>query len=138
MGSRSPWHDVRVDRRRPHGFLAAIDDVLSVAMKPMPMACSLDGAALARRQTELASSLLADAVRTEALSDGYRWQFRSSDGLLGRLAAVIDAERQCCRFLRFALNAEPDLGVVTLEVTGPTGSREFLESWLPDSPGTPR
>jgi hypothetical protein len=70
-------------------------------------------------------------MSAQALPDGYRWRFLSSEGLLGRLAIVIDAERHCCRFLRFALDAEPDLGVITLDVSGPAGSREFLDSWLP-------
>jgi len=50
--------------------------------------------------------------------------------MLTRLAPLIDAERQCCRFLSVTLQAGPDLGDVVLDVTGPTGTREFLESWL--------
>jgi hypothetical protein len=64
------------------------------------------------------------------LPEGYRWQFRSQDALFARLGAVIDAERQCCRFLRFHLMADPDGGMVTLEVTGPIGTAQFLDSWV--------
>jgi hypothetical protein len=48
------------------------------------------------------------------------------------MAAVrtIDAERQCCRFLKFALTVEPDAGDVWLEVTGPDGTTEFLSTLL--------
>jgi hypothetical protein len=48
------------------------------------------------------------------------------------MAAVktIDAERQCCRFLKFVLTTEPDGGDVWLEVTGPDGTREFLSTLL--------
>jgi hypothetical protein len=97
-------------------------------MTDLPIACALDGAALARRQAELEAGLFAEAVSVENLPDGYRWRFAHASGLLARLAAVIEAERHCCRFLRFAFSAEPDLGAVTLDVTGPEGTREFLES----------
>ena len=100
-------------------------------MTDLPIACSLDGAALARRQAELAAGLLAEAVNVDPLPDGFRWRFVSTPGLIARIAAVIEGERQCCRFLRFALDADPDMGHVTLTVTGPEGARDFLEAWLP-------
>jgi hypothetical protein len=43
---------------------------------------------------------------------------------------VIDAERQCCRFLRFQLTVEPDLGPMWLEVAGPPGTADFLTDLL--------
>jgi hypothetical protein len=96
----------------------------------LPVACTLDGRSLAARQSDLRISILAEAVTAERLADGYRWQFRSQDALFARLGAVIDAERQCCRFLRFQLRADSDEGLVTLDVTGPAGTAEFLESWV--------
>ena len=42
-----------------------------------------------------------------------------------RLGAI-DAERRCCRFLRFRLTVEPDEGPMVLELTGPEGTRDFL------------
>jgi hypothetical protein len=74
--------------------------------------------------------VLAEAIGVERLADGFRWRFASTPTLLTRLAPLIDAERQCCRFLSVTLQAGPDLGDVVLDVTGPTGTREFLESWL--------
>lgn len=102
-------------------------------MSGLPIACTLDGATLARRQADLSSGLFAEAAAVEPMVDGYRWRFQSSAGLLERMASVIEAERHCCRFLRFAFNAEPDLGAVILEVTGPPGAREFLESWVAET-----
>ena len=45
-------------------------------------------------------------------------------------AAVIDAERRCCRFLRFVLIVEPDDGPLWLELTGPEGTEDFLSALL--------
>ena len=98
-------------------------------MSQLPIACTLDGAALVRRQVQLATGLFGQAVSVEALPDGYRWRFESSSGLLARLASIIEAERHCCRFLRFTLDAAPDQGLVTLDVTGPEGTREVLDNW---------
>jgi hypothetical protein len=44
---------------------------------------------------------------------------------------MIEGERECCRFLRFRLDAEPDRARVTLDVTGPDGTEDFLRTWLP-------
>ena len=98
--------------------------------KHLPIACSLDGRALASRQAELRASALADAESVERLPDGYRWRFRNDRNLLSRLGPLIDAERHCCRFLQFAIAADPDLGTVTLDVTGADRTADFLESWI--------
>jgi hypothetical protein len=47
--------------------------------------------------------------------------------LVGELIA---AERDCCRFLKFELTAEPDIGPVILRTTGRVGTKEFLNSVL--------
>lgn len=97
----------------------------------LPIACSLDGRALAGRQAELRTSVLAEAEAVERLPDGYRWRFRDGGDVLARLGPVLDAERHCCRFLRVAVIADPDGGAVTVDLTGPPGTADFLESWLP-------
>ena len=43
---------------------------------------------------------------------------------------MIDAERQCCRFLQFELSIAPDLGPLALTLTGPEGTQQFLEALL--------
>ena len=96
----------------------------------LPIACSLDGRALASRQAELRASVLAEAESVERLPHGYRWRFRENRDLFARLGPIIDAERQCCRFLQFAIDADPAMGAVTLEITGPDGTGDFLESWI--------
>lgn len=99
-------------------------------MTDLPIACSLDAPALGRRQSELRASVLAEAELAERLADGYRWRFRHTPDLFARLGPIIDGERHCCRFLRFALTADQDRGSVTMEVTGPSGTADFLEAWI--------
>ena len=54
-----------------------------------------------------------------------RLRFPDPD-ILPRVLQVVDVERKCCRFLRFEVTLEPDLGPIWLTVTGPPGTREFL------------
>jgi hypothetical protein len=99
-------------------------------MTGLPIACSLDSAELAARRQALLPGLVARAAACELLSSGARWRFTPSGELLQAVAATIEAERACCRFLRFEVTVEPDRGPVWLEVTGPGGTREFLEALL--------
>jgi len=50
--------------------------------------------------------------------------------VLGAITAMINAERKCCRFLRFQVIVEPSDGPIVLELTGPEGTQEFLEAML--------
>ena len=46
------------------------------------------------------------------------------------VARWIANERVCCPFLRFRIELEPEGGTIHLTLTGPTGTRAFLESEL--------
>ena len=104
-------------------------------MGNVPVACSLQGPALGIRQSELRRSVLRDATTVERLPDGYRWRFAHAAYLFSRLGPLIDGERQCCRFLHFAVLASEDQGTVTLDITGPTGTLDVLESWISNADG---
>lgn len=99
-------------------------------MSGLPIVCTLSPAELGERSRDLLPSLLARAEERRPLEDGYALRFASGAGILLDIARVLEAERACCRFLSFRMTAEPDLGPVWLEVTGPAGTREFLESLL--------
>jgi hypothetical protein len=79
----------------------------------------------------LLPGLLALAQERVRLSKGLRWRFAPSTEFLNAATRVIDAERQCCRFLKFVLTVEPDAGDMWLEITGPQGTAEFLETLIP-------
>ena len=94
------------------------------------IACTLDGDEFHRRRADLLPGLIARSVERAELPDGVRWRFAPEDGLLDQIATVIDAERRCCRFLRFELVVEPNGGAIWLSATGPAGTREFLASLI--------
>jgi hypothetical protein len=99
-------------------------------MKNMVVACTLGPAALQARRQGLLTDLVRRADRNEPLADGHRLHFAASGDILGLIARVIDAERLCCRFLRFQVTVEADEGPIVLELTGPEGTRDFLSALI--------
>ena len=101
-------------------------------MKELPIACELTPAELAARREGLLAGLLEKAHERMSLSNGLRFSFAPSSEFLTTAVQMIDAERQCCRFLKFELTVEPDGGQMSLEITGPPGTAEFLNTLLPE------
>ena len=104
---------------------------LSRRMQPpnhLPIACSLTPEAVRARKADLLPGLFQRADSTEALPNGVRLRFTASAETLQAIASTIEAERQCCRFLRFDLTIEPDAGPIWLTLTGPAGTAEFLDA----------
>jgi small multidrug resistance family-3 protein len=66
------------------------------------------------------------AKSREDLPEGLRLRFAPTAETVATIARAVEAERHCCRFLRFGITVEPDGGPVFLELTGPVGTREFL------------
>ena len=100
------------------------------ANDPPQIACTLTPAELATMRVGLLPGLVAKAIVTEEIPGGLRWRFDPVLDLVKEVAAVIETERRCCRFLRFLLLVEPGEGAVWLEVTGPEGTEDFLAALL--------
>ena len=92
----------------------------------LPIVCSLTPEALEARRLGLLSELLDLAEDRELLSEGMRLRFPTASATLSAIARAVEAERYCCRFLRFSITVEPDNGPLVLELTGPAGTGEFL------------
>ena len=108
---------------------------MAVMMPDLPVACTLDPAALKARKAGLLRDLIARSAGRESTEDGVTVRFMPAPDLLGRIASAIEAERRCCRFLRFELSVDPDEGPIHLRLSGPPGTREFLQDLLaPESP----
>ena len=94
----------------------------------LPVACTLTPDALAARRAGLLRDLVGRASSRDALPSGWRFLFPGDGETLIAIARTVDAERQCCRFLRFEIAVEPDGGPISLVLTGPSGTAEFLAS----------
>ena len=79
-------------------------------MPDLPVACTLSPAALKARREGLLINLVGRAEQRLEVAGGCRLRFAASDDILAAIARTVDAERQCCRFLRFTVTVEPDGG----------------------------
>ena len=80
------------------------------------------------RQASLIPALVERAVAIVPFGEGYQLQFESNPEALRLIAEVIAAESSCCPFLKFDLSVPPAQADVTLTVSGPPGTRAFLDA----------
>lgn len=96
-------------------------------MTPPPVACELTTPALRERKAwvrqELGRHLSAYEWSAEGLA--LRLAYRSES--LAIALELVQLEAQCCPFLRFDLRAQSGTGLLELDLTGPPGTRSFLE-----------
>jgi hypothetical protein len=99
-------------------------------MTELPIVCTLSPVALRARREGLLAELLHRADDHQELPEGHRLRFAPSEDVLATIVRMVEAERQCCRFLRFQITVEPDGGPIALDVSGPPGTREFIAALL--------
>ena len=99
-------------------------------MADLPIMCTLTPDALRARREGLLSDLMRRAEGQEDLSEGLRLRFAAAEDTLTSITRAVEAERHCCRFLRFGITVEPDGGPIFLELSGPPGTREFVAALL--------
>jgi hypothetical protein len=109
---------------------SGVKPYVETLMADQPIICSLTPEALDARKRDLFSALLDRSAGRELLADGVRLRFEPSSEMLSSIVQAVDAERHCCRFLRFTITVEPNDGAMILELTGPPGTREFVAALL--------
>lgn len=95
--------------------------------EPKQIACNLNSEEFARRRKEVLEPLWRAVRQTLEIDDGIALLFDSDEGRLPFIAKMVELERQCCPFLRFAITAEPANGLIRLDITGPPGTRESIK-----------
>jgi hypothetical protein len=99
----------------------------------IPIACGLTDAEFREREALLLARFKSAASTTTELPDGYAFLGPGEKTWIALLTELMVAERECCPFMRFELKAEPNMGPVTLSVTGPPGAKTFLKKLLCNS-----
>ena len=94
-------------------------------MPDLPIACTLDPAALDERRALLRQVLggVTEVIRSPT---GLVLRFGAGGVSVAALGRIIELERACCPFLEFRLEVASNNGAVVLHLTGPDGSGEFL------------
>lgn len=96
----------------------------------LPIVCTLTDTELEQRRKTTLDGLIAQAEEMTALEEGYSFRFKPTDSILEEIVSLIQKERRCCRFLCFNLRVMPEEGPIWLELIGPEGTKEFLETTL--------
>ena len=91
------------------------------------IACTLTSDERHCQADELLPGLVASARRWEWTEEGLRLWFLPTSEHLTNITRTIDQERACCAFLYFRLSVPQAGAEFVLEVTGPKGTRDFLE-----------
>jgi hypothetical protein len=94
------------------------------------VACCLSNAELRKRAATLLARFESAVIVTEELPDGYVFRVPGDKKWMAVVWEAIVAERECCPFLTFELTAKPNMGPVSVRVTGPAGTKDFLKTIL--------
>lgn len=102
------------------------------------ISCSLTTAEFRDREAKLLAQFRsgvveAEELETEGLQEGYAFRLPGDGKWIMLVAELIVAERECCPFLTFQLEARPDEGPLSIRVIGPPGAKEFVKTvlWKP-------
>ena len=109
-------------------------------MTEQAIACQLTDNEFRARRAGLLAAVRDIVVTVTWQGDGLTLEIPPSTRALGTLLELIGAERACCPFLQFRLEAGPADAPTRLTITGPPGSRVFLETLrlAPSSEGADR
>ena len=94
------------------------------------IACRLTGPEFRERERTLLARFKSEFVAVNELTNGYAVRIPGDQDSLRLVCDLMAAERNCCPFLKFELVAEPEMGPITLSLTGPSGTKEFLKTIL--------
>ena len=99
--------------------------------RPFPLACVPGAIPQAERSAhfDLLTQLGSRVHDKRELSDGYAYCFDARD--FDDVARWIANERRCCPFLRFVVELESGGGPMWVRLTGPGGTRDFLDAEFP-------
>ena len=93
-----------------------------------PLACNMDVFTLEQREAHIQTTteLIQGVQHVREIENGYEFRFPNESGFISRIAAFISNERLCCPFLEFNLHIISNYEPVSLSLTGPVGTQEFL------------
>ena len=92
------------------------------------LVCNMNVFTPAEREAHIQSTTrLMESVQTvQDRENGYEFLFPNKTELIAGIAEFISKERLCCPFLTFSLHVPSQGQRISLALTGPTGTQEFL------------
>jgi hypothetical protein len=100
------------------------------SIQNIPIACNMNVFMPSEREhhIQITTQLFQAVQDIHETENGYEFIFPLASGskILTSLAEFIFNERQCCPFLKFTLTIETDPHPISLILSGPAGTQEFL------------
>jgi len=95
-----------------------------------PLACNMDVFTPTQRESHIQTTTeLIQAVQSvHGVENGYAFTFPNETDFISKIAEFIANERLCCPFLEFSLKVISNNEPISLSLTGPTGTQEFLRA----------
>ena len=114
--------------------IALAASTLTADVKESPFACNIS--ALTSQQRKRHFDVTGPALRklktgVRELPNGYAFSFPNDPKTFAMLTQWIDEERLCCPFFDITLRVEREGGPVWMELTGRTGTKQFIEADAP-------
>jgi hypothetical protein len=95
-----------------------------------PLSCNMDVFTPAQRESHILNTIqLAQAIQSvQEVENGYEFTFPNESEFISKIGEFISNERLCCPFLEFTLNVFSDVEPISLSLSGPVGTQEFLRA----------
>jgi hypothetical protein len=74
------------------------------------------------------TELIRDVQGVRDIENGYEYRFPNETHFISKIAEFVANERLCCPFLAFNLNVRSNDELISLSLTGPIGTQEFLRA----------
>lgn len=98
--------------------------------KSSELTCKLTTPERQERKETVLKSLTEQIIEKKELENGYSFKFPGTDEILDELTEFIKTERACCDFFVFGLSISGDKREAWLELTGPDGAKDFIQTEL--------
>jgi hypothetical protein len=95
-----------------------------------PLVCNMDVFTPTEREDHIQSTtqLYQSGQRINEVENGYEFVFPNESEIIIKLGRFISSERLCCPFLEFILKIISNTSPISLILTGPEGTQEFLRA----------
>jgi hypothetical protein len=94
-----------------------------------PLVCNMNVFTSDQREKHIQNTIqmIQGIQGIQELNHGYEFTFPDQPEYISRIAEFISNEHLCCPFLEFDLNVSSTRSFISLSLTGPAGTREFLQ-----------
>ena len=95
-----------------------------------PLVCNMAVFTPAERADHIQSTthLYRSVQSIQEVENGYEFTFPNESEIISGLGKFISNERRCCPFLEFTLKITSNNALISLRLTGPEGTQEFLRA----------